>query len=420
MDVIHSSRSSGVPLDELLERADFVSLHCPLTPETRHLIDADALARMKPTALPRQHRARRRRRPGRAARARCTSGEIAGAALDVTDPEPLPADDPLLEAPNLLVVPHVGSATVAHARADGRHGRRQPARRARRRADAAPGRREPRRRRRHRHELDPPARRRRRRRRRRASSSAARSSPGLGEGVDADRPPRRRRRSSACSTSLARLRARRSSGTAASGAVAVMTSAVRDAANGAEFADARARALRPRRAHAQRRRGGAAHLPRRDRARRDDATPLLVIDIGGGSTELVVGARGEVRFHVSTQIGVVRHSERHLHSDPPTARSSTRSRATADASRGGRPRRRSASASRAAVAVAGTATSVRRRSTSASSPTTPRASRATCSSLEHLRRDPRPARRAAAGGAPRDARPATPTAPRRSSPASSS
>ena len=40
------------------------------------------------------------------------AGEIAGAALDVTDPEPLPADDPLLEAPNLLVVPHVGSATV--------------------------------------------------------------------------------------------------------------------------------------------------------------------------------------------------------------------------------------------------------------------------------------------------------------------
>ncbi len=39
-------------------------------------------------------------------------GEIAGAALDVTDPEPLPADDPLLDAPNLLVVPHVGSATV--------------------------------------------------------------------------------------------------------------------------------------------------------------------------------------------------------------------------------------------------------------------------------------------------------------------
>src|SRR5204863_72310 len=46
---------------------------------------------------------------------------------------------------------------------------------------------------------------------------------------------------------------------------------------------------------------------------------LLVIDIGGGSTELVIGEGAEVRFHVSTQIGVVRHSERHLRSDPPAA-----------------------------------------------------------------------------------------------------
>ena len=50
MDVIASSRRSGVPLEELLERADFVSLHCPLTAATRHLIGTEALARMKPSA----------------------------------------------------------------------------------------------------------------------------------------------------------------------------------------------------------------------------------------------------------------------------------------------------------------------------------------------------------------------------------
>ena len=111
MEIVHSSRSSGVPLAELLERADFVSLHTPLTPETRHLIDADALARMKPTALL-VNTARGGVVDQDALRAALQDGEIAGAALDVTDPEPLPPDHPLLDAPNLLVVPHVGSATV--------------------------------------------------------------------------------------------------------------------------------------------------------------------------------------------------------------------------------------------------------------------------------------------------------------------
>jgi exopolyphosphatase / guanosine-5'-triphosphate,3'-diphosphate pyrophosphatase len=100
---------------------------------------------------------------------------------------------------------------------------------------------------------------------------------------------------------------------------AVMTSAVRDAANGGEFAAA------------VRERYGleAATLSGDEEARltylgavaarEDTSAPLVVIDIGGGSTELVVGAGGEVGFHTSTQVGVVRHSERHLDSDPPTA-----------------------------------------------------------------------------------------------------
>jgi glyoxylate reductase len=111
MEVIHTGRD-GVALDELLERSDFISLHCPLTPETQHMIDGAALARMKPTAI----LINTARGPivDQAALARAlTEGTIAGAALDVTDPEPPHREDPLLSAPNLIVVPHIGSATHA-------------------------------------------------------------------------------------------------------------------------------------------------------------------------------------------------------------------------------------------------------------------------------------------------------------------
>ena len=99
-------------LAELLERSDFVTLHCPLTPATRGLIDADALRRMKPTSYL-VNTARGPIVDTDALAQALHAGELAGAALDVTDPEPLPADHPLLDAPNLLVVPHVGSATHA-------------------------------------------------------------------------------------------------------------------------------------------------------------------------------------------------------------------------------------------------------------------------------------------------------------------
>jgi glyoxylate reductase len=102
----------GVPLAELLERSDFVTLHAPLTPETRGLIDDAALALMKPTAYL-VNTARGPMVDTDALARALHAGQIAGAALDVTDPEPLPADHPLLEAPGLLVLPHLGSATHA-------------------------------------------------------------------------------------------------------------------------------------------------------------------------------------------------------------------------------------------------------------------------------------------------------------------
>ena len=101
-----------VPLDTLLGSADFVVVLTPLTPETRHFISAAQLAVMKPTA----YLINAARGPvvdsDALYRALCDR-RIAGAALDVTDPEPLPADHPLLRLDNCLIVPHVGSASVA-------------------------------------------------------------------------------------------------------------------------------------------------------------------------------------------------------------------------------------------------------------------------------------------------------------------
>lgn len=101
---------------------------------------------------------------------------------------------------------------------------------------------------------------------------------------------------------------------------AVMTSAVRDAANGAAFAATvteryglTARTLTGNQEARLTFLGATASRPK------EDATRIVVVDIGGGSTELVLGSGGTVDFHVSTQNGVVRHTERHLHSDPATA-----------------------------------------------------------------------------------------------------
>jgi glyoxylate reductase len=99
-------------LDDLLAQSDFVSLHVPLTEDTHYLIDAEALARMKPTAVLINTSRGPVVDPDALYHA-LSMGQIAYAALDVTDPEPLPADHKLLDLPNCLVVPHIASASWA-------------------------------------------------------------------------------------------------------------------------------------------------------------------------------------------------------------------------------------------------------------------------------------------------------------------
>jgi lactate dehydrogenase-like 2-hydroxyacid dehydrogenase len=124
MTVLYASRSrvprtveralnaTWLPFEEVLARSDFVSLHVDLNPSTRGLINADALRGMKPSAIL-VNTTRGAVVEGRALFEALRDGVIRAAALDVTDPEPIPIDDPLLTLDNCLIVPHVGSATEA-------------------------------------------------------------------------------------------------------------------------------------------------------------------------------------------------------------------------------------------------------------------------------------------------------------------
>jgi glycerate dehydrogenase len=101
-----------VPLDELFRRSDVISLHCPLTPETKGLVNAQRLALMKPTAfLINTSRGPVVDEPALADA--LNSGRIAGAGLDVLSVEPPPADNPLLKAKNCHISPHFAWATRA-------------------------------------------------------------------------------------------------------------------------------------------------------------------------------------------------------------------------------------------------------------------------------------------------------------------
>jgi glyoxylate reductase len=100
------------PLDALLERSDFVSVHVALTPETRGLLGAAALGRMRRGAIL-VNTARGGIVDEASLADALRSGRLGGAALDVFAREPLAARSPLFDVPNLILTPHVGSATVA-------------------------------------------------------------------------------------------------------------------------------------------------------------------------------------------------------------------------------------------------------------------------------------------------------------------
>jgi lactate dehydrogenase-like 2-hydroxyacid dehydrogenase len=101
-----------VSLDELLASSDFVSLHMPLSAETRHMIGAAELAKLKPTAIL-INTARGAVLDQAALVSVLREGRIGGAGLDVFESEPLPPDDPLLSFPNVVLLPHIGSASIA-------------------------------------------------------------------------------------------------------------------------------------------------------------------------------------------------------------------------------------------------------------------------------------------------------------------
>ncbi|MFI6906947.1 phosphoglycerate dehydrogenase [Nonomuraea sp. NPDC050394] len=109
----------AVPLEELLRRSDFVSLHIFLDASTRHLIDAAALATMKPTAYL-INTARGGVIDEDALADALERGKLAGAALDVVEVEPLPAASRLREHDNVIVTAHVGAATTESRARSGR------------------------------------------------------------------------------------------------------------------------------------------------------------------------------------------------------------------------------------------------------------------------------------------------------------
>jgi D-3-phosphoglycerate dehydrogenase len=114
-DTIRSADCEPVTLEELLTQSDIVTLHCPSTPQTKKLLNTDALARMKRGAVV-VNLARGDLIDTVALIAALQSGHLAGAAIDVCDPEPIPTDSPLRSLPNVIVASHIASASPKSVR----------------------------------------------------------------------------------------------------------------------------------------------------------------------------------------------------------------------------------------------------------------------------------------------------------------
>ncbi|MCE7007853.1 D-glycerate dehydrogenase [Kibdelosporangium philippinense] len=110
MRVIHNSRSGGVPFETLIAESDVVSIHAPLTPETKHLFNADVFKNMKSTAVL-VNTARGPLVDEAALAHALRTNEIFAAGLDVFEREPQ-VEKALLDLDNVTIVPHLGSATV--------------------------------------------------------------------------------------------------------------------------------------------------------------------------------------------------------------------------------------------------------------------------------------------------------------------
>ena len=101
-----------VTFDELLAESDFVAIHSPLNESTKHMFSTEAFRKMKSTAML-INTSRGGTVDQEALYDALVNGEIAGAGLDVTTPEPLPTDHPLLTLKNCVILPHIGSASIA-------------------------------------------------------------------------------------------------------------------------------------------------------------------------------------------------------------------------------------------------------------------------------------------------------------------